>query len=107
MKNKLLMALLIFCFFTLGLYAQNPPAVDSRLVGTWEELDGTIWVFNSSGDGTISGESTIRFTFFSNFLIIYGETYQSAFEYTFSKDGQTILLLMKNSSYAALLKKKR
>jgi len=105
MKNKCIIVLLLFCLISIGLYAQSTP-VDQKLVGTWVDLSGQTWVFNSDGTGT-SGRTTFKYTAFSNKTVIYygSNSYGSAYDYIFSPNGNTVMLLPMNGSSYALTKK--
>ena len=101
MKNKWIIVFFIFslfCFVSIGLYAQDS-TIEPKLIGTWVELNNSIWVFNSNGTGTITnGINTISFKYlaFSNKAVIYrdgGYGDAHAFDLVFNSNANTVMLL--------------
>ena len=56
---KLFLVVLLFCFISIGSYAQSSNN-EQLLVGTWTQMhtNGIVFVFNSNGTMTISGGMT-------------------------------------------------
>ena len=108
MKNKcffLVFIISLFCFVSFGLFAQST-SIDQRLVGTWRDIDGGTWVFNSDGSGTFRGRA-LAFSFFSDNKLMLSVTgyipETSVNEYAFLDNGRRAYIW--NPMYAILLMK--
>ena len=105
MKNKCIIALLLFLFTTLGSYAQTSNN-EQRLVGTWvTEGNEETWIFNSAGSGTWRWGTT-RYGAAGNRIAIYWGGDTSILEYYLSTDGRTLILYYLDGSGGRLLRKR-
>jgi len=110
MKTKMIAVLVVFalfCFFSAGLHAQT--ATDAqRIVGTWVAVgeDSYTIVLNSNGTVSFNGEST-RYALFPGLIAINFDGETVVFEYYFSNDNNSLLLVFKGSSEALWFTRRR
>jgi len=112
MKNKLVLffgILAVFSFVSLPCYAQSTNN-DSRLTGTWIDVDGTSTiVFNSDGTGSMDRER-IMFGAVEGKMVIYAKGQQFLIDYIISNNGNTLLLMyylpQTGGRYGQILKKR-
>ena len=71
MKKKIIVAIFILALFGGSLFAQN---VDNaqRVVGSWVDHTGNLWVFNANGTMTRSG-STYKYAFIDSRMALADE----------------------------------
>jgi hypothetical protein len=107
MFKKAAMFLFFISFVTFWCAAQSTN-YEPRLVGTWTDLRGKIWVFNSDATGTgYSNNDPFKFGSIDGKLIMRhnsaGRT--DTFELGFSKDGKTLFLFSRGNGGGYVLQK--
>jgi uncharacterized protein (DUF2147 family) len=71
-------------------YAQNAN-VAQRIIGTWVEQDGTIWVFNANGNLTW-GKDNVKFAVTDTKLAISKGRSVNIYDLSMSSDGKTVII---------------
>jgi hypothetical protein len=108
MKGKLalsLMIMLVLGFISFPSYAQSS-SNEQRLIGTWVDHEGGIWIFNANGTYSSGGETGRYGATSSKMFIIMGGD-NLVMDYSISTDGRTLILSWGGMSPFGILLTKR
>lgn len=74
---------------------------DQRFLGTWENVDASIWTFDSDGTGNREGgtRTRLKYTFWEGKVIIFfsGSAFSNIYEYSFLEEDKTLFLIRKST----------
>jgi len=88
--------LLLFTIVSINGFAQSTNN-DSRLTGTWIDMDGTSTIlFNSDGTGSMDGQR-IQFGAIEGKMVLYVRNEQIVIDYIISNNGNTLILIAYHS----------
>jgi len=90
----LLFAILIyFVILSPELLAQSSNN-EERIIGTWvDENDGSIWIFNANGTGTMDGD-IFKYGIAQNKIGMVINSESFVFDYTLSSNGNILLITL-------------
>ena len=74
MVNKRVWLGMLVMVFGITVAGYSSITIDQRVIGTWQCVEGKIWVFNADGTGSVDGSNRLRYTMFSSKIAIYMDT---------------------------------
>jgi hypothetical protein len=84
---------------------------DSRISGTWANVDGSIWTFDSDGTGSREGGNLTRlkWTVLEGKVVMFlsGSAFSCVYNYYFSGDEKELFLIRINDNNDVIWLKKK
>jgi hypothetical protein len=110
MKSKSVLrvfTIFIFFFVSINSYAQSS-SNEQLFVGAWiNQMEGSTMIFNSDGTGTIGNVTNFKWAIVGNILAIArSNAGTSIYEYYFTSDNKTLILVLFDHSTGVLYRKR-
>ncbi|GHV96551.1 hypothetical protein AGMMS50293_28710 [Spirochaetia bacterium] len=100
--------LFVFIGFVTFWCAAQSTNYEPKIVGTWTDLVGETWVFNSDGTGQNRNRQPIKFAAIDGKLVIYESSRSgTGYEFVISPDGKTLILFISGSASDAFVLQKK
>jgi hypothetical protein len=96
----------IFIGFVTFLCVAQSTNNEPRLVGTWTDLSGKIWVFNKDGTGLRDGAPFKFGTIEEKMVFTSSANSGFGYELAFSRDGKNLILYSQSNSVSYFLQKR-